>query len=413
MLVSLLGVSALQWLLAFGVFCRLRGRINRIEPLLFAAPLGFFLLLLGLSGGYLFFVQSLVLATLLVVCVPWASKRTFAWMSATSCALVFAVVSVRAYHDVLRYQRENPIVSVAERLAYEDTRPIRPTSLWEADRTPPVDSLALSVSVTDLEQRMEKDAGRANYRAWALRLIHRDVAAAFANAAGFGVGRMPSLQHRFERSRRESAPIRQEDSLLEQSRSADQEREWLPNASALPMAQDQLRNLQLDSFVDFANVVGRGLVESRQSVLGFQPHGFSKRPALERADGDAGAWRIARLELVSLLKHDSPGVYLSDHLPAMEELREAKTRPLDRFEESALVRLYAGDDLIVRPADSQVRMLGSVRALKQCLECHSVESGELLGAFSYQLERSGAAEPTGQGEFEPTPPEDSFDKPVL
>jgi hypothetical protein len=30
-------------------------------------------------------------------------------------------------------------------------------------------------------------------------------------------------------------------------------------------------------------------------------------------------------------------------------------------------------------------MLGSLRAAKQCLDCHNVQRGELLGAFSYRL----------------------------
>jgi hypothetical protein len=32
-------------------------------------------------------------------------------------------------------------------------------------------------------------------------------------------------------------------------------------------------------------------------------------------------------------------------------------------------------------------MLGSLRAQKQCLECHRVPHGSLLGAFSYELRR--------------------------
>jgi len=30
-------------------------------------------------------------------------------------------------------------------------------------------------------------------------------------------------------------------------------------------------------------------------------------------------------------------------------------------------------------------MLGSLRAAKQCLECHTAKRGDLLGAFSYVL----------------------------
>ena len=43
------------------------------------------------------------------------------------------------------------------------------------------------------------------------------------------------------------------------------------------------------------------------------------------------------------LLHDEPVVYVSDHLPAMDELRgAAETRPLDKFETSALSPCRAG-----------------------------------------------------------------------
>jgi hypothetical protein len=49
--------------------------------------------------------------------------------------------------------------------------------------------------------------------------------------------------------------------------------------------------------------------------------------------------------------------------------------------------LRIDDDLIVREEEGVHRMLGSLRAAKQCLECHSAERGKLLGAFSYVLRR--------------------------
>ena len=69
----------------------------------------------------------------------------------------------------------------------------------------------------------------------------------------------------------------------------------------------------------------------------------------------------------------------------MDELSEAAARPLDGFEREALAKLRRGEDLIVQEAPQQMRMLGSIRAVHQCLDCHSVQRGELLGAFSYRL----------------------------
>ena len=43
-------------------------------------------------------------------------------------------------------------------------------------------------------------------------------------------------------------------------------------------------------------------------------------------------WAVGRLELVSLLKHERPAVYISDHLPRMDDLKKSKTRPPSEFE---------------------------------------------------------------------------------
>jgi hypothetical protein len=49
--------------------------------------------------------------------------------------------------------------------------------------------------------------------------------------------------------------------------------------------------------------------------------------------------------------------------------------------------LEKGDNLKLEATPSRILMLGSIRALKQCTSCHSVERGALLGAFSYVLRR--------------------------
>ena len=96
-------------------------------------------------------------------------------------------------------------------------------------------------------------------------------------------------------------------------------------------------------------------------------------------------FQLVRLELVSLLKHETPVAYVSKHLPQMDELRDAPTRPLDDFERHALDRLRSDEDLVIDDAPNRIRMVGSLRAGKDCMECHSVRRGELLGAFSYEL----------------------------
>jgi hypothetical protein len=71
----------------------------------------------------------------------------------------------------------------------------------------------------------------------------------------------------------------------------------------------------------------------------------------------------------------------------MDELREAPTRPLNHFETVGLAELRSGEDLFVHEVESRLRVLGAIRATKQCLTCHGGRQGDLLGAFSYVLAR--------------------------
>ena len=77
--------------------------------------------------------------------------------------------------------------------------------------------------------------------------------------------------------------------------------------------------------------------------------------------------------------------YVSSHLPRMDELREAPTRPLNDFELQAVDRIRSDEDVVTDEVPGRIRMLGSLRAAKDCVQCHSVGRGELLGALSYEL----------------------------
>ncbi|MGL6097248.1 MAG: hypothetical protein ACRC7O_15800 [Fimbriiglobus sp.] len=137
-----------------------------------------------------------------------------------------------------------------------------------------------------------------------------------------------------------------------------------------------------DLALDFVNPRGFGLRRDGK-VAGFASHGVSKRPA------DPTPWKVQTVDLVGLLLRPEPVVYVSDHLPRMDELKgaTAPTRPLDRFEADGLAALRTGDDLYAREAAGRVRMIGAVRAAKQCVECHGGSRGDLLGAFAYTFAR--------------------------
>lgn len=135
----------------------------------------------------------------------------------------------------------------------------------------------------------------------------------------------------------------------------------------------------------------------RKNVAGFESHQFRTAPFArdlqvmgKAAEKGKERWVLRRLELVSLLKFEKPAVYVSDQLPRMEDLQNAPKRGLASFEEKALKSLFEGEDLITEATPNRIRMMGSLRASKQCLECHQGERGALLGGFSYELLRDPA-----------------------
>lgn len=138
-------------------------------------------------------------------------------------------------------------------------------------------------------------------------------------------------------------------------------------------------SLHREGILDFINAENFGHVKDRRHVAGFQSHRFSKVP--EPTDG----WRVETLELVGLLLHAEPRVYVSAELPRMDQLRTAPTRPLDRFEVAGLEQLRCDEDLVAADAPGGMRLLGAIRNAKQCIQCHDGKRGDLLGAFTYTL----------------------------
>lgn len=136
-----------------------------------------------------------------------------------------------------------------------------------------------------------------------------------------------------------------------------------------------LPGLHADAVLDFVNPGGFGYVKDRRHVVGFQPHGFSKVPAPS----------VRRVELVGLLLHPGPVVYVSEKLPAMGELRAARTRALDLFEAKGLAAVRGGEDLVAEESGGVARAVGAIRSVRRCVGCHVGEWGDLLGAFSYTL----------------------------
>jgi len=313
---------------------------------------------------------------------------------------------------------EYPLISLTDRLAYEaDARTeIDSVSLRNAvgdlrhDRNPKDKTrreyklpLALNVSEESLE-RLEgafegsrRDLGRRQDRFfYALLAAHRDTTAQFTNAMGFGIARTPPLSYRYWKLELPIAPA------MKMTPTSDCLTELLIEPLALTPRPD-LQAWHDDNQIEFAHPISLGAVdwtESNQSdlsrVVGFQPHAFHTHPKPLKVSKptphaetphDKEVWQADNVALVSLLKHRIPAVYVSEFLPNMDELIGVPTRPLNEFESRSLEQLKSGEDLMVNSNDEHIEMLGSIRAIHQCMECHQVARGTLLGAFSYRLSR--------------------------
>ncbi len=161
-----------------------------------------------------------------------------------------------------------------------------------------------------------------------------------------------------------------------------------PHSPGEPLTRVEPDNLlhyyHSESLSEFLYPRGFGYVKDRTHVAGFKPHGFRGDP-FPASRVKSSDWRVQHIQLVGILSHEKPLVYLTDKLPSMEQVRKGKTRPLDHFEEAALPALREGEDLFLASKGETVRMMGALRATKTCQQCHDAEAGDLLGAFSYTL----------------------------
>jgi hypothetical protein len=324
-----------------------------------------------------FFLWTLLgmLNTLLV-----AIGATFCWMggarprrfvvsslvaTGTAYAIFTCCFVVPELVEWNRLKQDYPLESLAERLAYEDRR--RPESGQGEEPTFNADHL------NRLEKHFESIELTSGRRR-SLEHLHAGVVKQFIDSNGFGVARMGNKASPYYLERRDESPwLRQP---AESSPSADYD------IGSLQSTRDaKLLGAHEYNTFDFLNAGEFGYARDREHVAGFRPHQFRRAPDVPER------WQVRRLELVGLLKYDEPVVYLSSYFPRMDELSRAPTRPLDGFETEALEMLRRGEDLTVRESPRHLRMLGSIRAVEQCLRCHRVRRGELLGAFSYQLER--------------------------
>jgi hypothetical protein len=215
-------------------------------------------------------------------------------------------------------------------------------------------------------------------RQQSIEALHNSTVSAFNKAAGFGSIRMMVIHPLAEHFLPDAVqPIRQQlDDIAELVSNGE-------NSSDIKTTDVAMMNAQ--STANFANPGGYGLVKSRSKVAGFQPHRFSKWPDAPQN------WDVKRIDLVSLLLHDEPVVYVSNDLPRMADVGKLTTRELDTFEKDGLSAIRKGEELHIRGDQDKVRVVGAMRNFDHCMTCHGGKTGDLLGAFSYVLIRQDSA----------------------
>lgn len=343
-------------------------------PLLLCCMMPFFSLALVTHGVLLFF------AGVYCACHPQAlSVRTLCIivMLCTLATCVAGVVpGIFEARELAALRQEFPVVALDSRLAYERRGSVSSLNM---------PNLVLSPITASRLNEMESELGPGNYRRYQFERLHDHQYELFVRAIGFGVVRM--MRPYPETMRR---PPLGDIAFDERSMTDAVSSRVVWSAFVEAERFNDAGHRHNISQADFLDAEGLGaLIAPATGVAGFAEHGFHYPPVLGFENPQR--WSLERLELVSLLKFDRPRVYVLDHLPRMDQLSsdDVPTRALDAFEAEALAQLWTEKDVVIVGRDNRHRMLGSLRAAKQCVECHTAARGELLGAFSYVLNRVG------------------------
>jgi hypothetical protein len=353
-----------------------------------ASAVGFF----GIVGGWLCAGPAIALTGLLtglgglLFWFQGARPRGFliyslgAMLASHLIVGLFVVVPISERHEL---RVSYPAQSLSSRLAYES----RIQGIGSQGGSS--DQRALNATAKSHLEELENEVKEDTLRVIMLGRLHENVVEDFIDSPGFGVARViRPRKHHIDLPEAASISFPPPaydpetggvdiDPILKPDQSPTSEKN-LPT-------DENLWGLHRDSVIDFVNPKGFGYVKDREHVRGFQSHQFHAMPCLP--ESSQTRWLIQKIELVSLLTHDEPVVYVSDHLPRMDELRAAPTRNLTDFEKLALDALKSGTDLKVQSSANRIDVLGSIRAVTQCVKCHDVSRGDLLGAFSYYLKR--------------------------
>ena len=293
--------------------------------------------------------------------------RRFCITSLSLLLILYGVIATTSAQEFSELLRLYPIESMANRLGDEQQHS---KGLASAGRRLNENEL---VAWEPEAKLMDFQAG---FRSQFLQHLHEETLFNFVNTSGLGVGRRVLFPHFLKIPEADPIPF-----LDTGSRAGGRTEGAFVRLVVDSPTVDILEKMHHASVVDFVNPKGFGYFMDREHVRGFQPHHFHLMPEIERV------WRVRSVELLGLVMHDEPVVYLSDNLPRMQDLAKGRIDHYQNSEQRGLVMLRSGSDTVAENSSETIHMLGAIRALRSCVACHDVERGQLLGAFSYSLEK--------------------------
>jgi hypothetical protein len=237
---------------------------------------------------------------------------------------------------------------------------------------------SLGRRTTDAEQHPTP----VSLRDMALSRLHAEATRQFVRAPGFGVGRIGQLNQIGQLGQISQIGGLGRIGVVQQQMPTLPKlivRDWsIPTWSPGDLAEAEETKIEGETDLNIIH---------KQSLTDFATNRSPAQASAGPSPNDprkAKIWEVKSIDLVGLLMHEEPVVYVSDKLE-MTKLKQVPTRSLDFFESAGLEKLQKGEDLFARSQKETIRLLGAVRAQKQCLSCHDVAEGRLLGAFSYTL----------------------------
>ncbi len=132
--------------------------------------------------------------------------------------------------------------------------------------------------------------------------------------------------------------------------------------------------------------------QGKFSFVGFNKHAVRQMPKLGAVSTVSSSssvaknpWKLRSIELLGMVEHEGPVVYLNESLPDLHDKTNIKTRKLEPWEELGVQALLAGETVVSESYNDKLYVLGAIRNGTSCLQCHDQPRGALLGAFSYRF----------------------------